>query len=418
MNKGLTGEIRLLTILLAKRVSTVMIKSEGPQDFDPQAPETFDSPYDVYRNLRAGCPVAHSQAWNGFWAFMSYEDVFQALQQSDVYITSRQNVVPKLAFTGRRPPLHLDPPHHTPYRRALNPLFRQQRMQALEPAIREHTVKLLQPLLDKGQADICEDFTSHLSIYVFAEWMNMPEHMLADLRSIARAYNFAVQNFEDEMVKETSIKLYDIAREVIRLRKEQPLDPDEDVTSALLIAKDDDGNPLPEEMILGTIRQVLVVGIIAPTVIIGSICVHLSRDRALQQQLRENPEQIPAALEEFLRLYTPYRGFARTANQTVTVGGKTIPEGEPIALVYASANRDEAVFEDAETFKLNRPNINKHLAFGLGPHRCAGMPLARMELRIALEELLTRTRGFELCGDIKVTRFPEIGALSVPLRFT
>lgn len=395
----------------------MLIKSEGPQDFDPLAPETFDSPYAVYRDLRERCPVAHSQAWNGFWAFMRYEDVIQALQQSDVYITSRQNVVPKLAFTGRRPPLHLDPPEHTPYRRALNPLFRPERMQALEPAIRAHTVKLLQPLLDRGQGDICEEFTSHLSIHVFAEWMNMPEHMLGDLRSIGRAYNLAVQNFEDEMVRETSIKLYDIAREVIRIRKEQPLDPAEDVTSALLIARDDDGELLPEDMILGTIRQVLVVGIIAPTVIIGSICVHLSRDRALQTQLRSNPQLIPAALEEFLRLYTPYRGFARTANREVCVGGKTIPEGEPIALVYASANRDEAVFEDAETFRLNRPNINRHLAFGMGPHRCAGMPLARMELRIALEEILGRTRGFGLCGEVKVTRFPEIGALGVPLRF-
>ncbi len=395
-----------------------MIKSHGPQDFDPLAPETFDSPYAVYSDLRQRCPVAHSQAWNGFWALMEYDDVFAALQQSDTYITSVQNVVPKLAFTGRRPPLHLDPPAHTPYRRALNPLFRQQRMQALEPAIRRHAVDLLQPLLDKGQADICEEFTSHFSIYVFGEWMNMPAHLLPELRSIGRAYNFAVQNFEDEMVKSTSVKLYDIARAVIALRKANPLDPLEDATSALLAARDDDGNPLPEEMILGTIRQVLVVGIIAPTVIIGSICVHLSRDKALQQQLRENPAQIPAALEEFLRLYTPYRGFARTATSDVTVQGKTIPKGEPIALVYASANRDEKVFEDAASFRLDRPNINRHLAFGMGPHRCAGMPLARLELTVALEEILARTTGgFELCGDVKVTRFPEIGALSVPLKF-
>jgi cytochrome P450 len=395
-----------------------MIKSEGPQDFDPLAPETFDSPYVVYEELRGHCPVAHSQAWNGFWAFMNYADVLDALEQSDTYITSVQNVVPKLAFTGRRPPLHLDPPQHTPYRRALNPLFRPQRMKALEPAIRQHARNLLQPLLEKGKADICEDFTSYLSIYVFAEWMNMPEELLDDLRSIGRAYNFAVQNFEDEMVRETSLKLYDIARHVIELRKANPLDPLEDATSALLAATDDDGNPLPEDMILGTIRQVLVVGIIAPTVIIGSICVHLCRHPDLQQNLRDNPGLIPAALEEFLRLYTPYRGFARTANKPVTVGGIDIPAGEPIALNYASANRDDSVFEDASQFRLNRPNIHKHLAFGLGPHRCAGMPLARIELRIALEEILAGSKGFSLNGDIKVTRFPEIGALSVPLVFT
>ena len=290
-------------------------------------------------------------------------------------------------------------------------------MQALEPVIRRHAVTLLQPLVDRGAGDICEEFTSHLSIYVFASWMNMPEHMLSDLRSIGRAYNIAVQSFEGELVKETSLKLYEIAREVIRLRQLQPLDPLEDPASALLVARDDDGHLLPEEMILGTIRQVLVVGIIAPTVIIGSICVHLSRDQQLQQQLRDNPDQIPAALEEFLRLYTPYRGFARTANKDVIVQGKVIPEGEPIALVYASANRDEKIFEDAGSFRLDRPNINRHLAFGMGPHRCAGMPLARAELRIALEEILARTEQFELCGEVRVTRFPEIGALSVPLKF-
>ena len=394
-----------------------MIKSEGPQDFDPLAPETFDSPYAVYSDLRQRCPVAHSQAWNGFWALMEYDDVLAALQQSDTYITSVQNVVPKLAFTGRRPPLHLDPPAHTPYRRALNPLFRPERMLALEPVIRRHAVTLLQPLVDRGGGDICEEFTSHLSIYVFASWMNMPEQMLSDLRAIGRAYNIAVQKFEDELVKETSLKLYDIAREVIRLRKLQPLDPLDDPASALLVARDDEGELLPEDMILGTIRQVLVVGIIAPTVIIGSICVHLSRDQQLQQQLRERPDQIPAALEEFLRLYTPYRGFARTANKDVTVQARTIPKGEPIALVYASANRDEKIFEDAGSFRLDRPNINRHLAFGTGPHRCAGMPLARSELRIALEEILAGTEQFELCGEVKVTRFPEIGALNVPLKF-
>ena len=394
-----------------------MIKSKGPQDFDPLAPETFDSPYDVYRDLRQRCPVAHSQAWNGFWALMEYDDVLAALQQSDTYITSVQNVVPKLAFTGRRPPLHLDPPEHTPYRRALNPLFRAQRMQALEPVIRGHAVTLLQPLVDRGAADICEEFTSHLSIYVFASWMNMPEHMLADLRSIGRAYNIAVQSFEGELVKETSLKLYAIAREVIRLRRLQPLDPRDDPASALLVARDDEGQLLPEEMILGTIRQVLVVGIIAPSVIIGSICVHLSRDQQLQQHLREHPDRIPAALEEFLRLYTPYRGFARTATKDVTVQGTVIPAGEPIALVYASANRDEKIFEEAGSFRLDRPNIHRHLAFGMGPHRCAGMPLARAELRIALEEILARTEQFELNGEVKVTRFPEIGALNVPLTF-
>ena len=199
-------------------------------------------------------------------------------------------------------------------------------------------------------------------------------------------------------------------------RKLAPMDPDRDPTSALLAARHR-GEPLPDEMIVGTVRQVLVVGMIAPMVMVGSIAVHLSRDRALQTKLRAEPHLLPDAIEEFLRLYTPYRGFARTATADVEMSGRTIPAGEPIALVYASANRDEAMFPDGDRFRMGRPNISEHLAFGRGPHNCPGLHIGRMQLRVALEELLARTRGFVLAGAIKPTRFPEIGALSVPLRF-
>jgi cytochrome P450 len=166
------------------------------------------------------------------------------------------------------------------------------------------------------------------------------------------------------------------------------------------------------------VRQVLVVGIVAPTVVLGSIAVHLARDAELQARLRADPSLIPAAIEEFLRLYTPYRGFARTAVEDVEMGGRTIPAGEAIALVYASAHRDDAVFPNGSTFELGRPNIADHLAFGRGPHNCPGIHLGRMEIRVMVEELLAATNGFELDGDVAPARWPEIGAISVPLRFT
>lgn len=391
--------------------------SEPPrQDFDPLAPETFDSPYGLYADLRARCPVAHSTAWGGFWGLMKYEHVREALADPSTFITSRQNVVPKLAFTGRRPPLHLDPPEHTPYRRVLNPLLKPERVAQLEPVIRAMARELLQPLVARGHGDVCEEYSSHLTIRVFAEWMNVPQELVSTLREVGRAYNFAVQSANGEMVKETSFQLYDMARELIARRRRDPLDPEADPTSALLAARVN-GEPFPDEMILGMIRQVLVVGIIAPTVMVGSISVHLARHRALQDQLRNAPALMPRAIEEFLRLYTPYRGFARTATRDVTIGGETIREGEPIALVYASANRDETVFPNPDEFVLDRPNIKDHLAFGMGPHVCAGVPLARLELRIAIEELLAAAPGFSLNGAVKTTLFPEIGALSVPVRF-
>ncbi len=384
-------------------------------DFDPLAPETFDSPHALYAELRQRCPVARADAWNGFWALLRHEDVRRAASDSRTYITSVQNVVPKVAFTGRRPPLHLDPPEHTPYRKALNPLLSEAAVARLEGPIRRIVLELLEPLLERGAGDICVDFSSHLTIRVFAEWMNLSEEDARRLSVIGRNYNVAVQSAQDALVRDTSLQLYEIARRLIHDRRATPQDPAVDPVAALLAARHD-GKPLPEDMLIGTVRQVLVVGIIAPTIIIGSIVTHLCRDPALQDELRANPRRWPAALEEFLRLYTPYRGFARTCTREVTLHGRTIRPGEPVALVYASANRDEAVFPEPDTFKWDRPNISEHLAFGRGPHHCVGTALARLELRLALELLVSGTRSIELAGEVTPTRMPEIGALSVPVR--
>lgn len=389
--------------------------TEGIEDFDALAAEDFDSPYALFADLRSRCPVAHSGAWGGFWSFMRYADVATAASDFRTYTTTVQNVVPKLAFTGRRAPLHLDPPDHTAYRRAINPLLTREAVGRLEEPIRRFAVELLTPLLKQELCDICEDFSSRLPVAVFAEWMNMPAELVETLRETARAYVYAVQRFNGEMVKATSYKLYDMARTLIAQRKQTPLDPERDITSALL-AVTEAGQPLPDEMIVGAVRQILVVGIVAPNVMIGSICVHLSRYPDLQAQLRNNLHLVPNAIEEYLRLFTPYRGFARTATRDVTVNDVLIRQGEPIALNYSSANRDDSVFPNADQFILNRPNIKDHLAFGRGPHNCPGAWLARLELTIALEEILARTRHFEVTGPVEVTLCPEIGALSVPLR--
>ncbi len=387
-----------------------------PADFDAEGLDaSFDAPYPVYADLRARCPVAHTDSFGGFWALMSFQDVFNAAADFRAFTTTVQNVVPKVAFTGRRPPLHLDPPEHTPYRRVLNDLLTQDRADLLEPFTRAYAKELVAPMVAAGEADICEAYSSRLPIAVFAEWMNLPPDMVESLRTSAKAFNIAVQSAMDDIVKVTSLELYELARTLIAMRKDAPLK--DDFVSSLLAARAN-GEALPDELIIGCVRQVLVVGIIAPTVMIGSIAVHLARHPDLQGQLRNDPSLMPAALEEFLRLYTPYRGFARTAVRDIEMGGRTIKAGDPVALTYASANRDDSVFPNADQFILNRPNIKDHIAFGVGPHRCAGVNLARMELSVMIEELLAATPGgFELAGEIRPTRMPEIGALSVPLRF-
>jgi len=384
-------------------------------DFDPLVKETFTSAHEDYARLRRECPVAHSSAFNGFWSFVRHQDVVDALRQPDLFITSVQNVVPKVAFTGRRPPLHFDPPDHTPYRRALNPFFTDAKMRELEPKVRQVTIELLQPLIESGGGEVCAEFTRKLPGYVFAEFFHLPAELAMAIKETTVVYNQSLQKADDELVKETSLRLYDIARRIIEMRKKNPWDPAEDPTSAMLVARGNDGELLPEPLVLGTIRQMIVVGMIAPSVLVPCMMIHLAEHPELQDQLRSNPALIAAAVEEYLRLYTPYRGFARTAKQDIEVGGRQILANEPIALVYASANRDEDVFENADEFILNRPNIDKHLAFGVGPHRCAGMPLARMMLRVTLEELLKRAQITGLAGEVVMTRWPEWGALSAPV---
>jgi cytochrome P450 len=367
------------------------------QDFDAAAPETFDSPHALHRDLRARCPVAHTDALGGFWALTKHKDIEAVLADPATYVTSVQNVVPKVAFSGRRPPLHLDPPEHTPYRAALNPLLTADKVAVLEPVIRNIARGLLQPMVQRGQG------------------MKLPTDQVDVLKKAGQAFVMAVRSANPDSMKSTSLALYDMARALIALRKAHPLDPQTDPTTALLATRVN-GEALSDDMVVGCVRQVLVVGIVAPTVFLGSVAVHLSRHPELQQQLRSHPEQIAAATEEFLRLYTPYRGFARTPKRDVTLNGRNIAKDEAIALVFASANRDEAVFDNPDEFILNRPNIKDHMAFGRGAHFCAGTHLARLELRIAIEELLKATRHFEVNGPVLPAPYPEIGTLSVPLK--
>ena len=209
--------------------------------------------------------------------------------------------------------------------------------------MREIVGGLLEPLVAAGGGDICAEFTHRLPGYVFAHFFNLTPELGMQIREATREFVAAVQKFDMESVKVTSLALYDIAREIIEMRKAEPRDPADDPVTGLLAVRVD-GEPLPEDMVLGTIRQFIVVGMVAPCVFIGSMVLHLAQHPELQAQLRDDPSLIPAAVEEYLRLLTPYRGFARTPTRDVELGGRVIRKDEPVAVVYASANRDETVF--------------------------------------------------------------------------
>jgi cytochrome P450 len=387
-------------------------------DFDPVDPhETFSSAHTEFAQLRAsGCPIARSQEYGGFWALLGYEEVLSVITDIEHFTTSKQNAIPKFAFTGVRPPLHLDPPEHMAYRRVINRFFTPPRMRAMEPLVRASAVELLDPLIAEGWADVCKAYAHKFPAHVFADFFHLSKEMAELIKTVSGTYVDAIQVLDHDVVRSLSGKLYEIAQSIIDDRVTSPRDPADDLVSALLAAEYE-GASLPDSMVLGCVRQLIVTGMVAPSVFIGNMFVHLSRDQELQNQLRNDPLLVPAAVEEFLRLYSPYRGMARTAREDVMLSGQLIRKDDPVALVYTSANRDESVFPDGESFILNRPNIAQHISFGRGTHSCPGAPLARIMMTVTVEETLRRSSGFSAAGEPEMAMWAEWGTRSVPLDF-
>jgi cytochrome P450 len=383
-------------------------------DFDADVPEDFDSPHAMFRDLRRRCPVAYSDAMGGFWAITKYEDIVRVLTDWETFTTTIQNVVPRVATTQRRPPLHLDPPGNIPYRTAITRLMTPAKLHPWRTKIEREVEDLLAPLVARGEGDICREFSFILPIAVLADFFRLPEGNARRIRIVGSEFNMALQRRDDENVRKYSDELYGIARQLIEDRKAEPQDPDVDPISSLLAVRID-GEPLPDAMILGALRQFLMVGIVAPTTFIGSAVVHLARHPEHHTLLRNEPALIPDAVEELLRLYTPYRGFARTARCDVQFGDKLVREGDVVAAVFTSGNRDEDVFEDPDKFDLKRRKKDL-LTFGRGPHMCPGAPLARLLLNVAIEGLVRRTRRIEIAGEMTMTNWPEYGPLAVPIK--
>lgn len=386
-------------------------------DFNTKSPqeESFYDAHEMFKEMRDKCPVAYSGDLGGFWGLFKYDDVVHVLTNPKTYLTSVQNVVPRVSRTTRRPPLHLDPPEHTPYRTTLNPFFRKDRIEKLEPKIKKTIESLVKEFVDKGEGDISEDLFHKIPGYVFAHFFNLTPELSMKIREATKRFAGSLYETNQELVLQASLELYEIAESIIEMRKKNPMDPSEDVTSAYL-ARKYKGEHLPDELILGTIRQLIVVGMIAPVVFMGSVTFHLTENQDLQNKLRNDLSLVPRALEEYYRLMTPYRGFARTAKHDVTIGGRKIKKDEPMALVFSSANRDEDVFPNGDEFILDRPNIDKHIAFGLGPHHCPGQNLARLMITVTFEELLSRTESIERTKEIQMAGWPEWGVLSLPVK--
>ncbi|WP_345600422.1 hypothetical protein, partial [Thermocatellispora tengchongensis] len=185
----------------------------------------------------------------------------EVITDIDRFTTSKQNAIPKFAFTGVRPPLHLDPPEHMAYRRVINKFFTPPKMRAMEPRVRRSVRELLDPLVARGEANMALEYAQKLPAHVFADFFNLTVDLSTEIKQVSGTYVDAIQVLDHETVKKLSGRLYEIAQLIIDERADGSYSPEEDLTAAL-IATEYDGGPLPDAMVLGCVRQLIVTGMV------------------------------------------------------------------------------------------------------------------------------------------------------------
>lgn len=387
-------------------------------DWDPLSPGDETDPTSVHARLRREQPVAKTERWGGFWTLTRFDDVTAAARDVDTFTSARKTTIPDSTGPTRapRPPLETDPPRHDEYRTVLNRYFAPRRIRALEPTIRRIARELIGDAIVAGVSEVAETITFAMPAQVLCAFLGIPEEHGAQIKSWANQVLRAAKEGDTETHKTVNDLIYGYVERLVAARRERLLNPDEDIVSGL-ITEQVGGEHLSDAQIVDVLRLIVQAGHGTTTNALGSMFHFLATRPEYQTLLREEPHRITAAIEEILRLWTPARLLARTSTRDVQLHGRTIADGDKVALMWASANRDETQFPDADTFDLER-RPNRHVAFGHGIHTCLGAPLARAELRIACEEILALTESIEIGGPVEWAGWPHIGPSVLHLRMT
>jgi len=365
-------------------------------DFDHTDDVWAADPYPIWEQLREQCPVAHSNRYGGVWLPTRFDDV-AAIAYDTEHFTSRSVIVsevqppPFMEPEGIAPPISSDPPFHHDARRMLLPIFSPQNIDKLEPSTRAYCEELVEAMRSSGRdvVDAAEEYAQHIPVRVIANMLGLPESDADKFRGFVHQVLEQVSLPFEERVQ-GMIPLFNYLREHIEDHVENPRD---DLISFLL-AQEMNGQPMDPFQVGRTIALLLIAGIDTTWSAIGASIWHLARVPADRERLVAEPALLPTAMEELLRAYAPVT-MARIVRQDVTIGGCPMKAGDWVLLPFPAANRDPAAFDRADEVILDREN-NRHAAFGLGIHRCAGSHLARMELRVALEVWLDAFPSFSL----------------------
>jgi cytochrome P450 len=389
-------------------------------DFDPYDRELHRDPYPVYRRLRDAHPVYRNDRLD-FFALSRWDDVLAALEDPELYISSK-GIAVGIGDLGERftqgvPMLiMMDGDRHARLRKLVSGAFAPRRVAALEPMIRGVARALLDEMGERPDPDLVRDLSGPLPTIVIAELLGVPR----EDRDRFKSWSNAIAQFDPASPTGAHPAAAlgpaaELAGYLGRILDERRRDPGDDLLSVLLSSRVD-GASLSETELLGFAFLLLVAGNETTTNLISNAAVLLDRHPDQRRKLLDEPGRIRAAVEEFLRFDPPVQGLARTTTRDVTLHGTPIPKGAKVLLLFASANRDERHIEAPERFEVTR-SPNPHLAFGFGQHFCLGSGLARLEARIAFEELLARLPDYRL-ADPEVERLcsgPIRGAVRLPL---
>jgi cytochrome P450 len=382
-------------------------------DFDHADPRYNEAAHEIWADLRARCPVAHTARYGGTWLPVTHHDVSGIAYDTQHY-TSRGVVVSRSrglaeAPVGGAPPITSDPPFHHDARRLLLPPFSPKRIEPWQPEIHRLCEELLDATGEAELIDAAVEYAQHIPVHVIARMLGFPQEDADLFRGFVHDTLEGVGALPEQRAEGfRRLDAYldaQIARHV-----EHPAD---DLTSYLLDARLD-GRPLSHEHVRGTIVLLLIAGIDTTWSAIGSAIWHLSTHPDDLARLVGEPDVWPTAVEELLRVYAPVT-MARLVAEAHELRGSSLEVDDWVLLPFPAANLDPEAFERADEVLLDRAE-NRHATFGLGIHRCLGSNLARLEVRVALQSFVARFPRFELGGHVTWSVGQIRGPRRLPIR--
>jgi cytochrome P450 len=395
-------------------MSTHAPVTDWVHDFDHTDPRWTENPFPIWDELRAESPVVHTERFLGCYMPTTYEAVKQVAYDTE-HFSSRRVIVRDVRPEPVKPapPITSDPPEHKPAKQLLLPPFTPDAMKKLEPRVRAICDELIDDFIGEGKCDAAARYTKHIPVRAIAHMLGIPEkdgdlfiNWIHEILELGIRDNDVLTRAVHEM------KEY-FAGHIEHRRK----NPTDDLISTLMNARDKNGQPLSDTHVQGSLRLLLIAGIDTTWSAIGASLWHLAKTPADRERLVLEPELIPTAVEELLRAYSPVT-MAREVMKETVISGCPVKPGNMVLLSFPAANRDPAVFPDADKVVIDRKE-NRHAAFGLGIHRCVGSNLARMEMIVAIEEWLKRIPDFRLdpAGQVTWSEGTVRGPRKLPMLF-